>query len=98
MYKFIKNNQKKMLAVFGVLLMIVFVIPSSFKNSRERTRRAIGKIGDTPVYDEDLKQLTDEWRILSGVPTALPFVNELKYPPGIPGSICRGTTGPNEFH
>src|SRR5688500_12109618 len=29
MYKFIPRNQKKMLAVFGVLLMIVFVLPAS---------------------------------------------------------------------
>ena len=29
MYKFIQRNQKKMLAVFGVLLMIVFVLPNT---------------------------------------------------------------------
>ncbi len=84
MHKFIKNNQKKMLAVFGVLLMIVFIIPSSFRNSRERTRRAIGKIGNTPVYDDERKELADEWGMLKRVSVQLPFVNELIFPGGVP--------------
>lgn len=84
MYKFIKNNQKKMLAVFGVLLMIVFIIPSSAKYSHERSRRAIGKIGNTPVYDDEKRLLTDEWAMLKRVSVRLPFVNELIFPQGIP--------------
>ena len=40
MYKFIKNNQKKMLAVFGVLLMIVFIIPPAAKYNQQRSAPA----------------------------------------------------------
>ncbi len=82
MYKFIKNNQKKMLAVFGVLLMIVFIIPPSAKSGRGRSRRPIAKIGDTPVYEDQRKLAQDEWITLRQIPLyyqgrAVPYIVKL---------------------
>ena len=55
MYKFIQRNQKKMLAVFGVVLMIAFIIPSTFKNGGAgRGDQVIGKVGDVKVLGDEI--------------------------------------------
>jgi len=51
MYKFIQKNQKKFLAIFGVLLMIVFILPTSFKNSN------LGR-GDLTIGTVDGEKIT----------------------------------------
>src|SRR5215212_5078847 len=33
MYKFIQRNQKKMLAIFGVILMVAFILPSGLSQT-----------------------------------------------------------------
>jgi hypothetical protein len=53
MHHFIQRNKKKLLAVFGVLLMVVFIIPTTFKNQSDRDNIVIGKIGDQKVTAED---------------------------------------------
>jgi hypothetical protein len=42
MYKFFQRNQKKLLAILGSLLMVVFIIPSTFRSN-------VGRGGETVV-------------------------------------------------
>src|SRR5215212_5314232 len=65
MYKFIQKNRKVMLAIFGVLLMIVFIIPSTSKNSFSRGEMVIGRVGDLDVYGDDEAQAKEDLRLLS---------------------------------
>lgn len=77
MYKFIKRNQKKVLAAFSALLMIVFFLPSQMKNGHAATRRAVGAIGKQPVYADEMAQATSDWRLLTRVEAVLPYLSDL---------------------
>jgi hypothetical protein len=44
MYKFIQRNQKKMLAIFSVGLMIVFILPTTMKR-RNAHQEAVFTLG-----------------------------------------------------
>jgi hypothetical protein len=67
MTKYIRKYQKALLAIFGVLLMIIFIIPSSFKNGRNFSDHEVGKIGDQPIYESEKDQAEREWKLLSGM-------------------------------
>src|SRR4051812_8747999 len=62
MYKFIKKNQKKMLALFGVLLMVVFILPSQFKGrgARGDDDFVVGRLGDAKVVAADERQAKED--------------------------------------
>ena len=64
MYKFIQKNQKKFLAVFGVLLMIVFILPTSFKNSLSRGDLTIGSVNGDRITGNELGQAKSELEFL----------------------------------
>jgi hypothetical protein len=64
MYKFIQKNQKKFLAVFGVLLMIVFILPSSFKNNLSRGDLTIGTVDGEKITGFDLGQARSDLDLL----------------------------------
>ena len=74
MNKFIRRYQKQLLAVFGVLLMIVFIIPSSMKSGRTATRRVVGHVGKEPVYADEKTQAAADWQILHQIGAYLPFI------------------------
>ena len=61
MYKLLQRNQKKLLAVFGVLLMIVFIIPPAAKYGTSRSERVVGYIGKTPIHSTDMQYAKDAW-------------------------------------
>ena len=61
MYKLIQRNQKKLLAVFGVLLMIVFIIPPAAKYGGSRVNPVVGHIGNTPIHGSDMQAAKDDW-------------------------------------
>ena len=68
MYKFIQRNQKKMLAVFGVVLMIAFIIPTTFKNGGAgRGDQVVGKVGDFKVLASDEEQARHEIQLLKSI-------------------------------
>ncbi|MDB5354090.1 MAG: hypothetical protein JWN24_543 [Phycisphaerales bacterium] len=76
MYYLIKKNQKKLLAVFAVGLMIAFLLPTGMKNGsfgRGRTKQ-IGQLGKTPVFAEDRDEARSEWKILSQYQTYMPEI------------------------
>jgi len=64
MTKLIRKYQKQLLAVFGVLLMVIFIIPSSMKNGRSFERRPIGHIGSEAVYNDEKFQAANDWQLL----------------------------------
>lgn len=61
MYKFIQRNQKKMLAVFSVGLMIVFILPSTMKQ-RQRHQEIAFHVGKEEVTYGEMRQAAQEWR------------------------------------
>lgn len=64
MYKFIKKNQKKMLAIFGVLLMIVFIIPPALTGNQSSDDVVVGRIGDEEIRRRDVAQAKAELQTL----------------------------------
>jgi hypothetical protein len=63
MIRYIRENQKKMMAIAGVILMIAFFIPSGSRQGGG-SDRAIGTIGGTTVYAADVSTADEEWRML----------------------------------
>ena len=77
MYYLIKKNQKKLMAVFAVLLMISFVATIGVGRAGgggTRSDTVIGHLGKTAIYDSQLRASREEWAWLSRyrfVPTIL---------------------------
>jgi hypothetical protein len=66
MYRYFERNGKKILAVLGVFLMVAFIIPTGFRNQGGRTRgRAVGTLGKTTVYSNQIQEAKDEWGMLT---------------------------------
>src|SRR4051812_32894289 len=66
MYKFFQRNQKKMLAVLGVLLMVVFIIPSTFRGGNgARGDMVIGNVGKAKIRSADEGQAKEDLRSLA---------------------------------
>jgi hypothetical protein len=89
MYKWIKKNQKKMLAVFAVLLMIAFVAtlgPGNFGSGRgTRQEVVVGHVNGEPLYDRELQAGKDQWQILMRTPvqTRQSFGQSIPLPYGV---------------
>jgi hypothetical protein len=79
MTKLIRKYQKQLLAVFGVLLMVIFIIPSSMKSGRSFERRPIGHIGTEAVYNDDKLQAANDWQSLQRVFAQVPFLPQNRY-------------------
>lgn len=66
MYRFIQRNNKKFLAIFAVVLMIVFILPSSLGQLGSGGRDPVlAKIGDEEVHASELQSAEQEWRLLN---------------------------------
>src|SRR5689334_6278314 len=68
MIKVFQRNQKKLLAIFGVLLMIVFILPSGMKNARGISDHAVDKINGNKIYASEMRLAREEWTWLSRQP------------------------------
>ncbi len=66
MTNFIRDNSKKLLAVFGVMLMIVFILPAGLKNGNtgDRANRLVGYAGDQKIFSDDLSRAAIQWQTL----------------------------------
>ena len=64
MYKFIRKNQKKMLAISTAFLMIAFLIPTFGRKSDGD--QVVGKIGEKPVHLNEVVRARREWDLLKG--------------------------------
>lgn len=68
MYYIIKKNQKKLMAIFAVLLMISFVATFSVGRAGgggQRSNPVVGHMGKTPIYDSQVRDAREEWAWLS---------------------------------
>lgn len=67
MYTFIQRNKKKLLAVFGVMLMVVFVLPFGVGNfgQPDPTTLAYGKVGDETITRGDVGRAGQDLDALS---------------------------------
>jgi len=66
MRSFIESYRKPLLAVFGVVLMIVFTLPSNLKTgSGERNNQVIGHIGKEAVHAQDNATAEQDWEIIT---------------------------------
>src|SRR3954469_14084314 len=67
MYNFIQRNKKKMLAVFGALLMIAFTLPSTNLLTGRHTPMdaAYGYTGSRTITRGELAQAHGDWELLS---------------------------------
>jgi len=66
MHKFIKKYQKKLLAIFAVLLMIAFVAtlgPSGMSGRGPRAQIVVGHFGKESLYENDMSAAKDQWQI-----------------------------------
>jgi hypothetical protein len=67
MYRFFQRNQKKLLAVFGAFLMVVFILPSTAGRGR-RTDPVVGYVGSDKIRMTELAQARADWELLKRIP------------------------------
>ncbi len=64
MYKFFQRNQKKLLAVFGVVLMVTFLMPTFRTASQMNNEHVAGTIGTENVTLDNFDDAKAEWEFL----------------------------------
>ena len=65
MYKFMQRNRKKMLAIFAVGLMIVFVLPQvAFDQTRGTEREVVGHVAGEALHAGELRYAHEQWRVI----------------------------------
>lgn len=65
MYQFFRKNNKKLMAIFGAVLMVAFLIPTFNRPGPGSVDRVVGMIGTTEVHQDDLRQVDQEWAFLT---------------------------------
>src|SRR5262245_30876076 len=83
MFKFLRKYNKVMLAVFGVLLMITFLIPQAFdrfSHARGASGATIGLVGDQKVTGAELERARRELKILAAIRQEIPGLGAMKDP------------------
>jgi hypothetical protein len=81
MTKFLRKYQKQVLAVFTVMLMVMFAFNPNSTKSRSSTRLAIGSVGKEVVYRDQKTQAASDWQMLQRVDAMIPFLHS-RYDPG----------------
>jgi hypothetical protein len=78
MYKFMQKNKKKMLAIFGVFLMIVFILPTTV-GQNQGSDPVVGTVfGDVELRLSREQYARQQWQFLLRVPE--PFMNDPMQP------------------
>jgi hypothetical protein len=74
----IKKNQKKLMAIFAVLLMISFVATIGVGRSGGGGREdvVIAHMGSTPVYAREMQSAKEQWAFLKQTPAPPSFVSQ----------------------
>jgi hypothetical protein len=66
MIKWMQSNGKYLMAFFGVLLMLVYILPSATKYGNPHGNDSIrGYMGTLAVYQSDLQRYRSEWDYLN---------------------------------
>lgn len=74
MYRFFQRNQKKMLAVFGAFLMVVFVLPyTAFDGGSGRANPVVAYLGDEKIYMAEMGHARADWGLLKSVSMRMQF-------------------------
>ena len=64
MYKLMQKNSRKLLAIFAVMLMIVFILPTTFKNQMRGTEQTMLSRGKEKVTAAQINAGRGEWQML----------------------------------
>ena len=68
MYRFFQRNQKKLLAVFGAFLMVVFILPSTVgTGGGGRQNPVVAYVGKDKIFMSELGQARADWEQLKRV-------------------------------
>src|SRR5690606_24794880 len=65
MYGWMQKNQKKMMAIFGVVLMVAFVLPTTITSSFGTPDPVRGYAGEEPVTASELNIAAEQWEMLT---------------------------------
>lgn len=64
MFKYIRENQKKVMAIVGVVLMIAFFVPPTFRGFTGDDEHAVGAIGNELIKLDQVQKAQNEFRYL----------------------------------
>jgi hypothetical protein len=65
MNKFLRKNNKKLLAIIGVFLMVAFAAQTRYgSGGGSRGTAVIGHVGDEPVIESELESARQQWSLL----------------------------------
>ncbi len=65
MYRFMQKNKKRLLAIFAVFLMIVFILPTGLDQMGGGRDPVLAKLGDEEVHASEFQTAEQEWRMLT---------------------------------
>ncbi len=65
MLKYLRANNKKILAILGVFLMIAFIVPSNSRQGGGRSYGTVGYLGKEAIGGTDYGNAQTEWDILT---------------------------------
>lgn len=66
MYRFIRDHNKKFMAVFAVVLMVAFLLPAGFQQmGNRRADAARSHMGDQPITYGDYQRAENDWELLA---------------------------------
>ena len=78
MYYIIKRYQKKLLAVFAVLLMVAFVATLGVRGpTTAHYDPVVAKAGDASIKDSEMRRARDEWQLLYETPVPDPRLRQM---------------------
>jgi hypothetical protein len=67
MFKFFRKYQKHMMAFFMVILMVAFIVPTTFRGTQGGADQIVGHAGDDKIYREQLRSAEDQFNLLTQV-------------------------------
>lgn len=63
MYQWMQSNGKWLMVIFGILLMVVFILPMNMLGAGSRNP-VRGKMGNIEIRESDLQRYQNEWKYL----------------------------------
>jgi hypothetical protein len=65
MYRFIRDNNKKFMAIFAIVLMVAFLLPAGYQQMHDPGKMVRATLADgTPVTVADYQRAQDSWQLL----------------------------------
>jgi len=93
MYHFIRDHNKKFMAIFAVVLMVAFLLPAGFQQMTSRDDDAVRTyMGDTPITVGDIRRASNAWDILNQEVQAITSFGET-----VPLLVTLGNPAPSKL-